>query len=142
MVACSLLEGAQKEWQLPVGVLKSPQKGGLMWVGKEQQRGGTQRAASPREVVAGPHREQVLGEKAGWLPQGRTAALGEETCVLPAEKGMKSSLFLKVPFLFKKCSGLNSCGFGNSLLLYSTELRTGKIVVPCSKTRRAEGKGR
>lgn len=48
----------------------------------------------------------------------------------PAEKGMKSSLFLKVPFSFKKCPGLNSCGFGNSLLLYSTELRTGKIVVP------------
>lgn len=62
--------------------------------------------------------------------------------MLPAEKGMKSSLFLKVPFSFKKCPGLNSCGFGNSLLLYSTELRTGKIVVPCSKTRRAEVKGR
>ena len=43
---------------------------------------------------------------------------------------MKNSLFLKVPFSFKKCPGLNSFGFGNTLLSWRTELRMGKIVVP------------
>lgn len=61
---------------------------------------------SPEEALVGLGWEQVRS------PQ----LLREEDCALPAEKGMKKSLFLKVPFWFKKCPGLNSVGFGNSLL--------------------------
>lgn len=65
-------------------------------------------------------------ERQGGHQRRRLTERGKkQNCALPAEKGMKKSLFLKVPFLFKKCSGLNSCGFGNSLLSWRTELRMG-----------------
>ena len=51
-------------------------------------------------------------------------------CFLPAENALKWSLYLNFPFSFRKCSGLNFSGSGNSCLSYKTESSVGIMTVP------------
>ena len=51
-------------------------------------------------------------------------------CFLPAENALKWSLYLNFPLSFRKCSGLNSSGSGNSCLSYKTESSVGIMSVP------------
>ena len=54
----------------------------------------------------------------------------KEKILLPAEKGMKQSLFLKLPLSSRKWPGSNISGLGNTLSSYSTELSDTNTPVP------------
>lgn len=54
---------------------------------------------------------------------------------LPAENGLKWSLYLNFPFSFRKCSGLNFSGSGNSWLSYKRESSVGIMTVPWKEQR-------
>lgn len=73
------------------------------------------------------NREQELGT----IPrEGATRDL-----FLPAENGLKWSLYLNFPFSFRKCSGLNFSGSGNSWLSYKRESSVGIMTVPWKEER-------
>ena len=54
----------------------------------------------------------------------------KEKILLPAEKGMKWSLFLKLPLSSRKWPGSNISGLGNTLSSYSTEVSDTNTPVP------------
>ena len=79
----------------------------------------------------------------GYSPQGRKESdtterlhfhfhfeVTKEKILLPAEKGMKQSLFLKLPLSSRKWPGSNISGLGNTLSSYSTELSDTNTPVP------------
>ena len=67
-----------------------------------------------------------------WSLEGilSSKVLNGEKNLLPVEKAMKWSLFLKLPLSSRKWPGSNTSGLGNSLSSYSTEVSDFNIPVP------------